>query len=381
MYRIYANGQLLSPFSDGIYTHRVLSPEAKLDLNAINSMTFDISSQHPMFSALQHRTTYITVKDDAEQLFRGRIVEDESDFYNTGEIFVEHETAFFKDSIYRPFVYKGAVSGLFSALVANHNAQVDEARQFAVGLCTVTPSGGTDYIERSTKEAKHTWNLFMSELVEQLGGYIRTRLEGSVRYVDYVADYGELPEQPVKFKENLLNLVKAKVSSAVVTCLIPYGAEFKKEDAGYEEAPESGIWDGNRLTIRAVNGGLDYVTSATGTAQYGQIWGSQVFDEVTAAAELKVLGQAAVDAAAAPEISITAKVIDLHLVDPGVPRLKLGYRVPVFSTLHDINMQLMISHQKLRFDVPDDDEVTLGVSYKTLTGMQAEASRSFKSRR
>lgn len=380
MHKIYANGRLLSPVMDGSRTHRVWSPEAKLDLNAINSMTFGISDQHPMISELQHRTTYITVEDDAEELFRGRIVEAESDFINSGEIYVEHEMAFFKDSICRPFVHKGTVSGLFSALVDNHNSQVDEARRFTVGLCTVLPAGGTDYIESSTAEAKHTWTLFKSELLDKLGGYIRTRLQDGVRYVDYIPDYGELPDQPVKFRENLLDLVRSKISAEVVTCLIPYGAEFEEEDEGYEAEPESGFWDGNRLTIRDVNDGLDYLESAAGVAQFGQIWGSQTFDEVTSAEELKALGTAAVEAAAAPEISITAKVVDLHLVDPDIPRLKLGYRVPVYSPPHDINMHLMISHQKLRFDVPDDDDITLGVSYKTLTGMQAEAGRTFEKR-
>ena len=365
MYKVYANGQLLSPLFLSDQIHRVFDPTITFEPNTINSFTFEIQSDHPILSQIRHRTTYITVEDDTEEIFRGRIVEIESDLYNTGDIYVEHELAFLKDSTHRPFGFSGGVEEFFTDLIENHNSQVDEARQFRVGVVTVTDPN--DYIVRSSQAATDTWTLIQEKLIGLLGGYIRTRLENGVRYIDYIAEYGMLTGQQVRFGENLLDIARKQNTAAVVTCLIPYGAEFEEESEDYEEEPENGAWNGNRLTIASVNDGMDYIENAAGIAIYGRVWGTNVWDDVTLPENLLSKGTEWLEAQVGAAISIEASVLDLHLVDADIPRLKYGYLVPVYSEPHDISTTLQISKQVLHLDAPGKDVVTLGMSYSALT--------------
>lgn len=365
MFKVYANGTLLSPAFDGFEEHFVYEPTIVLEPNTIGEFTFNIQSDHPMIRDLTHRTTYIAVYDDAEELFRGRIVDTIGDIYNTGNVYVEGELAFLRDSIYRPFGYSGGVAEFFTALIENHNGQVDGERQFVVGQVTVEDPN--DYIVRSSNEALDTLEVIQTRLLDLLGGYIRTRYEDGVRYIDYIADYGEMTGQSVSFRENLLDIVIQKISTNVITCLIPYGAQFEEEQDGYEEEPANGAWDGNRLTIRSVNSGLDYLENAEGINVWGRVWGTATWDDVTEAANLKTKADKLLADSTLLQESIETKTLDLHLTDPDIPRLKCGYWVPVYSPLHDIDMKLQIAKQTIYLDDPEREEVILSTVLETMT--------------
>lgn len=365
MFKIYANGTLLSPFPAIDKNHYIYDPTISFVLNDISKFTFKIHNDHPKLNNIAHRTTYIQVYDDTEELFRGRIVKTDSDFYNTGKVYVEHELAFLKDSVYRPFGFNGGVTEFFTLLINNHNSQVDEDRQFVVGDVTVTDPN--DYIVRSSNAAVDTWTLIQDKLIDLLGGYVRTRVKDGIRYIDYIEDYGEITGQTVEFKKNLLNLNQQKESAEVITCLIPYGAMYSDGDAGYEEEPANGEWNGNRLTISAVNNGVDYIESEAGIALWGRVWGTEVWDDVTLAPNLLTKAKARLAEKIAALVSIEATVLDLHLTNADVPRLKIGYRVNVYSPPHNLKTQLRISKQTLYLDSPDRDKITLGESYQSFT--------------
>lgn len=374
MYKIYANGELISPLYAENDTYLISSPELDLGLNRINTLTFQINRNHPRLSSLSQRSTYIQVVDESEELFYGRIIEAGSDFYGTGEIVCESELAFLRDSMMRPFVHRGSVSGFLSMLLDNHNQQVDAARQLELG--TVTVVDNNDYILRSTSEAVDTWSLVAEKLVKLMGGYLRVRSSGGTRYLDYLADYGELEGQSVQFGQNLLDLVLSKNSGDIVTCLIPYGAEFEEEADGYEEEPENGSWAGNRLTVESVNGGRDYIESDPGIQLYGRVWGTEVWDDVTEPDNLLKKAQQWLESQAVCPESITASVVDLHLADRDIPRFRVGYWVEAFSRPHDLKIKLRISTIKMTLDDPTKDKITLGVEGDSLTGRTAGTTAS-----
>lgn len=369
MYKFYANGELISPLYADSDTYLVSNPELELGLNRINTLTFQIHRNHPKLSSLAQRSTYIRVIDESEEIFYGRIIEADSDFYGTGEIVCESELAFLRDSMMRPFVYRGSVSGFLSMLLDNHNLQVDAARKLELG--TIAVIDNNDYILRSTSEAVDTWSLLTAKLVKIMGGYLRVRADDGIRYLDYLADYGELEGQSVQFGQNLLDLVLSKNSGDIVTCLIPYGAEFEEEADGYEEEPENGSWAGNRLTIASVNGGKDYIENGTGIQLYGRIWGTEIWDDVTEPENLLKKAQQWLESQAVCPESITASVVDLHLADRDIPRFRVGYWVEAFSRPHDLKIKLGISSIKMHLDDPTKDKITLGVEGDSLTGRTA----------
>lgn len=365
MYRIFCNGELISPLYTGDGAHIVYDPKIVLDLNAINCFTFQLQHDHPKCDLLKQRASYIQVYGDSAEIFRGRVIGTERDFKLTLDVEVEHELAFLTDSIYRPHVFRGSVQDYFTQLITNHNSQVDSSRQFVVGQVTVTDSN--DYILRSSDTAASTWSLIQDKLIKTLGGYIRTRIANGTRYIDYIADYEEISGQNVQFGQNLLDIVISDTSADVKTCLIPYGAEYSPEQSGHEDAPENGSWNGNRLTVASVNDGKDYIENATGIALYGRVWGTEQWDDITEAANLLAKGEAWLAEQINHVRSITVDVVDLHLKNPDLPRLKLGCWVTAYSRPHNINAKMRITHKVLHLNSPADDEITLGVSYKTLT--------------
>ena len=82
MYTIYADGEALySPHlaNDG---YSVLSPKLTVELNKAGSLTFILPPTNVMYDSIQKLKTIITVIQDNEEIFRGRVLHDEKDFYN-----------------------------------------------------------------------------------------------------------------------------------------------------------------------------------------------------------------------------------------------------------------------------------------------------------
>lgn len=365
MYKVYANGKPLhhpNMFDSG---YVVSEPEITQEVNAHGSMTFDMLPNHPLYGSINNLTTIITVEDDTGEIFRGRVLHSTKDFYNRKSVYVEGELAFLVDTLYRPFVFKGSVSEFFTLLIENHNSQVEDEKKFTVGLCTVTDPN--DYIVRESIDPTSTWDAITYKLIDLLGGYIRTRYENGVRYIDYLTSYDSTSGQKVEFGKNMLDLKDYVTAEDVITCLIPYGVQYDEGDEGYTEQPESGTWNGNRLTVESVNSGLDYIKDKNGVSLFGNIWGTMTWDDVTLPDNLltKAIDYLAESIYAAMTLTITA--LDLHLVNVDTASIKLGDDVQIFSIPHDINRTLMCVSKKIRLMEPDQDEITLGAKQETLT--------------
>lgn len=379
MYKIYANDTLIhyAPLFDSGYV--LLEPAIKKDsLYAQGSFTFTMAPSHPCYDEVEPLNTIITVMDDTEELFRGRVINTTTGFYNQKEVYCEGELAFLLDSYYRPFGFAGGVSEFFTAIIDNHNSQVDATRQFQVGEITV--SDANDYITRSSNTPLTSWDMINDKLIDLLGGYIRVRVSGGVRYIDYLADYEDYNDQTIQFGENLLDIENYVSAEDIITCLIPYGAEYDSGDDNYTEQPENGSYNGNRVTIESVtDDGRDYVYSETGVALYGEIWGTNTWDDVTLASNLLTKAQAYVDANIAAATTLTIKAVDLHLVDVDVTRIHLGDYVKVYSKPHNISVWLQCTAMSIDLQNPEDTEITLGAGSATLTGAVSGTSSGGRS--
>lgn len=371
MYKIYANDTLIhyATLFDSGYV--LTDPVIKRDsLYSQGSFTFTMAPNHPCYDDVEPLNTIVTVYNDTEELFRGRVINTTQDFYNQKEVYCEGELAFLLDSYYRPFGFSGGVSEFFTAIIENHNSQVDETRQFQVGEVTVTDPN--DYIVRSSETPVSSWDMINDRLIDLLGGYIRVRVEDGVRYIDYLADYEDYSDQTIEFGKNLLDLESYISAEDIITCLIPYGAEYEADDENYTEQPENGSYNGNRVTIESeTDDGRDYVYSETGVALYGQIWGTNTWDDVTLASNLLTKAQAYVDASIAAATTLTIKAVDLHLVDVDMTRIHLGDYVKVYSKPHNLSLWLQCTAMSIDLQNPEDTEITLGNGLATLTGFMA----------
>lgn len=362
MYTIYVDGSLLYAPNLADDGYAVMTPKVKLKLNSASAFSCVIPPTNPTYDEISKLKSVVKVYDGNRRIFRGRVIDDEKDFYNRKSIMAQGELAYLNDSILRPYSYSGTVAGYFTMLVNQHNSQVGAEKRFAVGNITVTDAN--DYIIRTSTEAVKTWSEMKSKLLDLLGGYIIPRYEVEngveVEYLDYLADSGGHNSQPIVFAENLLDLEQYIDASEVCTVLVPYG---KADD-------DTGV----RVGIASVNDGADYIESETGIDLFGKVVGTQVWDDVTEPANLLAKAQAALAMSILMSIQLDIRAVDLSRLGADVSAIRIGEYNRVVSPPHGIDAWYQCSEIELRLDKIDGSKFAFGATGTTLTQRQASNS-------
>lgn len=361
MYRVYCDGSLL--YHSKLESLKIFNPSLELELNKTGSFSFAIYPDHPYYGQIQKLKSVITVYQGDYLLFRGRVLDAESGFYNEQQITCEGELAFLLDSVQRPYDYTGTIAGYLNLLIDNHNAQVEESKWFTVGNVTVTDPN--DYIVRSNIDYVNTWEEMQKKLPDLLGGYITIRHEGYINYIDYLQDFTLLSPQKITFGKNLLDLKRTRKGGDIATALIPLGAKLKDEEGKDTDT---------RLTIAAVNDGLDYITDPEAVAQYGFICKTQVWDDVTEAGNLLAKGKAHLAGLVNQPETVELTAADLATVNASFSSFHLGTYVQVDSGPHGIAQNLLVVKLSLKLLEPGTNKLTLGGAVEGLAGALAGVS-------
>lgn len=351
---------------------KLINPKVSQEDNKVGTFTFTIYPDHPYYNFIEKMKSIITVYEDGikEPLFRGRIYDEKTGFYNEKQVSCEGELAFLLDSIQRPYSFpdegqSGTPAELFTQYINNHNAQVDEARQFKVGNITVTDPN--DYIVRSNSDYVSTWDELNAKLIDHFGGHLWVRHEADGNYIDYLADFEVLSNQVIEFGKNLLDLEKNIKAENFATALIPLGYKLKDEH---------GNETGERLTIKDVNNNVDFVYNAEAVDKYGYIFTTNTWDDVTEAYNLKTKGQAYIDNIAQFTASIEVSAADLNGATingevANVNSFRIGRYVKVNTIPHSIqNQNFIVSKLSRELLKPENTKLVLGTTYKTLTEKQ-----------
>ena len=344
MYRVYCDDYLL--YHSKLENLKIIDPSLELELNKTGSFDFEIYPDHPYFGMIKKLKSIITVFQGDYQLFRGRVLDDEVGWHNQKAIVCEGDMAFLLDSILRPFSFTGTAAEFLSHVLTLHNGQVDANKHFQVGNVTVVGSVSYDAEEYlSTKETLET------QLLEPFGGYLMTRTEGGITYLDYLSEITLLAPQSIKFGKNLLDMKRIRKGADIVSVIIPLGAMTKDEE---------GNDTGERLTIESINGGADFIQDADAIAQFGKIVKSVIFDEITDSTELKRMGEAYLADSVKLWETIELSAADLATVDEDITSFHLGTMVNVISEPHGIDQRFLVSKLSLKLLDPAANTMTLG---------------------
>lgn len=355
MYQVYCDGQLLH--DPRLQEYQLLSPSLSLELNKTGSFTFTQYPNHPMAGMVQKLKSVIEVKKDGVVLFRGRPFSSKEGFYRQQDYTCEGELAFLLDSRVRPFEMAGGVSELFSYLVQQHNAQVEEAKRFKAGNVTVTDPN--DYINRSNVTYETTWDILNTRLLDTLGGYLWVRHEPDGVYLDYLADFPYTSGQRIVFGENLLDYAQTRSGDEIITALLPLGAKLTDSEGKTTE---------ERLTIASVNDGKDYVYDQEAVDQYGWILGTQTWDDVTLPGNLKQKALDALNEQVKTVATIEMSAADLSQMDASFDDFRIGQYVFVDSPPHGMDGEkFLVEKMSLRLDDPAQNQLTFGRVYSTFT--------------
>lgn len=362
MYKIVLNDRfILFPLVGKNY---ITAAKLDLELNKTGTLTFTIHPSHPHYKRIVEMQSIVTVYQDEEVIFSGRVLNSEIGFYNERQVTCEGELAFLLDSIIRPFdseesPWSGTITEYMQKLLEDHNSQVgnDILKNFYVGNVTAANKEGAvnGAIERYSTEYKTTLDLLV-ELVNDNGGYIIVRKEGSKNYIDYVGELDLATDQVIELGKNLLDLKKTVKGEELMTGIIPLG---------------KGDGSGDEITIADVNGGYDYLVHDEAAKIYGRIFKTISFDDVKNADELKEKAIEYLNTAVKTATHVELTAADLADIT-GVNPFKLGQKIAVIDDYHgleEMDGDMLFLVKKLSLDLlkPSNNKLTVGETFNTFT--------------
>ena len=266
MYSIYADGVCIYNDAYELKELAVLEPRLTLEDNAAGSFSFKLPRSNIAYDSIVSLVTDISVNRDNREIWAGRVLSDDMDFWNNRSIYCEGELAFLNDSSQLQKVYNGSIRDFLEFILDVHNQQVKSNRQFRVGMVTMEQGETFDFVTDFQKTME-----IINSLVENFGGHLRVRKVDGVRYLDYISDDSlEGIDQIIQFGENLLDFTKSRDSTEYATAILPLGSKktgsSTDSDTGSVEE-ESAYY----LTVESVNNGKLYVENSAAVGKYGWI--------------------------------------------------------------------------------------------------------------
>ena len=347
------------------------NPYFEVGDNVNGQAEFSVYPTHPFYKYVKKLTTDVIFYKDGVEVFAGRVLYDDEELNGTKKVFVEGELAYLCDSIQRQAVYHNiSVVNYLKALLDNHNSQVEKRKQFALGRVSVTDPNDSLYRYSNYETTRDT---LKDKLTSRLGGHFVIRKEAGVRYLDYLSDsdYYTKCSQEIRFGKNLLDFSKNIDASDLVTCLIPLG---KKLDESSIEGLEE------RLTIKSVNGGVDYVSDDNAVATYGKIYATQTWDDVTVPENLLKKAKEYLKKTQYEKMVLEIKAIDLNLTNTDVEEIKVGSMVRCVSAPNGLDAEFPVT--KLKIYISDFQKNTITLNSEsdnaTYTSSNAHTTQSIE---
>lgn len=360
------------------YDEDITVMEASLDLeiNKSGTLTFSLAQSHPNIGQIIPLASEIYVWDDSKLVWIGRPIEIQTDFSETRTVTCEGVLGYLLDSQMPAFDYtegnSKTVRAFLVAVLNNHNTAVKKTgyanaglnKTFNIGTVTVTDSNNN--IARSAEDYNSSMEIINTRLISPLGGILRARwsADGSTRYIDYLDGVGDAG-QDVIFGENLLDLSKHLKSDTIITALYPKGAS--NEDgtnltlAGY--APASSVV----VSGISKNKADAYIWSPSAVNQYGYIYGTAEWEDVTLVQNLYTKSAEYLKAASVMGTTIELSAVDLSRISVEYSRFEVGQMVNVVSIPHDVNAPYQLTKMKINLLNPADSDLVLGGELKTFT--------------
>lgn len=352
MFQVFYNNQTL--YQPGDTQAILLEPTLQLALSKSGAFTAKIPPTNPLYDKVKELTGEIRVERDGKALFHGRILTIEVDFTKNKEITCEGELSFLLDTVQEPAEFHDiSVRAFLETLIAKHNSQVGASGvQFKIGQVTVHDPNDSLYRYTNWETTLEAIN---DKLVDRLGGFLRVRREGSVRYLDYLTASDHTSAQVIEFGENLLDYTENLHTENLCTRVIPLGKRLETSTiAALEEY----------ITIKTINGGKPYVESAEAIKTYGVITRTVRFDDVTIPANLKKKAEKYLKDTQFADVSLELSAVDLHLLNRNIEAFQLGDEIRVVSPPHGMDRRFMLSKLTIALDHPESSTITLGTDVK-----------------
>ena len=399
MYKIFANNSIIFDDVAPLQSLKLIEPRLVLEENAAGSLTFTVPPDHVAYNSLACMTTELIVTQDDVEIWRGRIISEEVNFWKCKKYVAEGELAYLNDSIQPPKKYvtgntseSGAVGNttvrsFLIALLNQHNSQVGStAKQFLIGAVTVDDGDTLDDSNAINRFTNYETTLacINEKLIQKLGGHLRIRHSGNTRYLDYYKDYSQIgaSDQVIRFGSNLLDYVSNLESIDWVTAIVPRGKRLELDEA---DQPVKGLEAYTNVTTAAADGtwhstGSMFVKNQAMVNQYGFISAVVDWDQVTDANILKNKAKKYLQSVLFDQLCLEISAVDLHYLNPEIETLKLQETVRCISDVHEMDTSFPITKIEIDLVNPSNTKYTLGTKVSTtLTNAQNRANSELAS--
>lgn len=316
--------------------------------NDSGELSVTIAPDNPEYLTLSNLASELVVEDDGVEVWRGRLLDSESDIYGRARLTSKGVLDYLHDTVQPLKTMSGSVADVFSAIIAAHNSKPIEAhKRFKIG--TISVSGAvTDY--KISAGAK-TWSE-VSKLLKTYGGHIVVRRVDGQNYIDWLAEITDICSQTVRLGSNLLDLKSLLNVEDLATVIYPYGKAT----------------DGTPLGIGAVNNGLPYLTDADAVAMFGWIEDAYTDSSCDDAQQLVSDARAELQKRVSEARTITVSAVDLSDIGDA-ERIEINKRVPVVARQQGIDELMPCTALTRYLWEPTRTKISLGASMRAISAI------------
>lgn len=384
----------------------VLSPKLTREVSKGGSLSFTMTRDHEQYESLQKMSTCITAEQDDKEIWRGRVLSHEADWYNRRVIYCEGALSYFNDSAITPFNYEGKLAQFLQHLIDAHNQQCGNMKMKRFELGTVTAALGdlvVHYGDRDSygvgEDYGSTWDIIDKMVLKVYGGYAYCTYNPAtgnnvLNYCDQSFEADRLVNQTIEYGVNLLDFTEKTDTNSLFTRVYPMGSKHTVEETKwkwkflwwgekYTESHEEryGISGTDAATVnKYLPKGYSYrLDSSDGDCGWIQNdAAAQKFGIVSALGEYDTDSDNDTFAAGVQDLqknslmvtSYTVKAVDLRDAGYDKDRLTFASYAHIISKPHSIDVIMLCTKLVEPLDQPDKKEYTFGMTRQTLTDRQ-----------
>jgi len=350
MIQIFADGVLT--YDSRLESYDLAGLRVTTGLNKGGTAEIVMLAGHPAYGSYTSYKTIVEIYRDGLLQFRGRALYPDDDYYNRRTVYCEGELCFLQDAASRPYLYQDTPAVIFAELVREYNSQVEASKQFRLGTITVTDPN--DYVRLESQDAESI-AATLNKLLERCGGYIvfTTSANDGARLINWYASLEYVSNQVIEFGSNLLSFSRNGANTSLVTAVLPYGA---KDEA-----------TGERVTIKSVNNGQDFIQDDDAVELRGRITVPVVWDDITEPTNLLKKARQYLEEHRYVVTSLRLTALDLSYMDKSIDSYQVGDSIRVLSKPHGVDESFLLTERTEDLLNPANSTITLGKNVQNLT--------------
>lgn len=379
----------------------VLSPKLTREVSKGGSLVFTMTRDHAQYDMLQKLSTVVQVRRDGKEIWRGRVLKHEADFYKRRVVYCEGALSYFNDSSITPFNYKGTLRQFLQHLIDAHNDQVkSKMKCFQLGTVTaalgnlVVQFGDADQYGVGEDYGK-VWDILDKLVLKVFGGYFYCGFDAAtgynvLNYCDQAVEAKRQTAQKIEYGRNLLNLSETTDATDLYTRIYPIGNKHTVDtskwyyklmwwrDPSKDKHEERwGIMETDAATVAqylpasgySYNLEEGWIQNDTAVQKFGIITRIVELD-TDSANDTFAAGVQALQQNYAMKTSYVIRAVDL--VDAGydTDRLDFSMYSHIISNPHSVDAVMLCTKLVEPLEKPAQKEFTFGMTRRTLTDRQ-----------